>query len=336
MRHVSSTRHPAAGCLNRSARRSRRGERQRQPPGGSLETHLDGGRGRHADACRRTRRAGGARPARGRHHDAEARRRGGEGAERRRACGSRPSRPRARGVALPDHRRHAGLEHRARHDQPLRRAALLGRRQVADRAQLHGQARQALDAEWARRQQPRHAPDAEHEQAPRSRAPVSTRASRGVRVSLTAAAAKALNATFSTTLFKRGLRLGTVSLTAQADHGRADRRRDHRHARRGRRRGAAEPRHHRRADRLGLARVPDHRRARGRQDVRGHDHAQRRHLAHEGRDEGRADRLRDRDRRHARADRARRRHAGADPQRRPQRPAVVAWTTARSRSPARP
>ncbi len=37
---------------------------------------------------------------------------------------------------------------------------------------------------------------------------------RGVRVSLTAAAAKALNATFSTTLFKRGLRLGTVSLTA--------------------------------------------------------------------------------------------------------------------------
>ena len=36
----------------------------------------------------------------------------------------------------------------------------------------------------------------------------------GVRVTLTGAAAKALNATFSTTLFKRGLRLGTVSLTA--------------------------------------------------------------------------------------------------------------------------
>ena len=36
-----------------------------------------------------------------------------------------------------------------------------------------------------------------------------------MRVSLTGAAAKALNATFSTTLFKRGLRLGTVVVTAK-------------------------------------------------------------------------------------------------------------------------
>jgi hypothetical protein len=38
----------------------------------------------------------------------------------------------------------------------------------------------------------------------------------GVRVALTAAAAKALNATFHTTLFKRGLRLGTVAVNAKA------------------------------------------------------------------------------------------------------------------------
>jgi len=37
----------------------------------------------------------------------------------------------------------------------------------------------------------------------------------GVRVSLTSAAAKALNATFHTTLFKRGLRLGTVAVDAR-------------------------------------------------------------------------------------------------------------------------
>ena len=37
----------------------------------------------------------------------------------------------------------------------------------------------------------------------------------GVRVLLTSAAAKALNATFHTTLFKRGLRLGTVAVTAK-------------------------------------------------------------------------------------------------------------------------
>jgi hypothetical protein len=37
----------------------------------------------------------------------------------------------------------------------------------------------------------------------------------GVRVALTAAAAKALNATFHTTLFKTGLRLGTVAVTAK-------------------------------------------------------------------------------------------------------------------------
>ena len=234
-------------------------------------------------ARRRTRRAG-ARPARRRDHHPQARRRRGQGAEGRRGQGLRH--PPRSGVPITGGSLTSGgatgtIEHSGR-------LKLLRRRQVADRLRsftVKLGKRSTLSR--ARRQRPRHAPDARTRARRRSPAPGSTRGSPASRVALTARRREgAQRDVLARTCSSAGLRLGTVSrsrakpktvaLTGGATTVTLDP-------------GAAAA-----LQSLGiaaapigsrLARVPDHRRRARRQDVRGHDHAQRRHRAHQGRDD---------------------------------------------------
>ncbi len=139
---------------------------------------------------------------------------------------------------------------------------------------------------------------------------------RGVRATLTAGAAKALNAAFSTGLFARGTPIGSVTVKARPAQVEARRRWHHAGARRRCRGGAAEPGRRGHPDRAGdgLRRrpaVPGRRWRAGRRGVRGHGPPPWRAPAGEGRNGGRPDRLRDP------------RRCRAGPHRRGERPAPV-------------